>query len=193
VPAPNGTWRAIRRFISGTDGPATSNRDSGSATARNESPAVVRAFNRALRALYARVVRQMQETHRNNELVMQEAARRERRAKRRSLVLLMRLLSEEQRREFRQSRHFHVTGGSSGDRYRIWVGRIANIDVLRDDGTVRHRLCVQPTGGVPVYDVMAAQMLHLQDPATEQRFLRQANVHPALPEERVYSRSPWIA
>jgi hypothetical protein len=199
MPGPDrtsGTWRTIRRFISGADQPNAVGRGAGQGNdtrSRNESAVIVRVASRALRAIYARVLRQVQETQRSNELMMQETARRERRAKRRSLVLLMRLLNGEQRREFRESRHFHVTGGASGDRYRIWVGRIANIDVLRDDGTVRHRLCVQPAGGIPVYDVMAAQLLYLQDPASEQRFLRQANVHPALPEERIYSRSPWIA
>jgi hypothetical protein len=113
-----------------------------------------------------------------------EAMRKDRRAERKALILLMRLLNPEQRQEFRESGHFHVTGGSSGDRYRIRVARIANVDVLRDNGTVKHRLCVHPSGGVPVYDVMAAQMLHLQEPVTEQRFLRQANIHPARPGDR---------
>lgn len=123
-----------------------------------------------------------------------EAMRKKtRRAERRALLLLMRLLKPEQRQEFRVSGHFHVTGGSSGDRYRIRVGMIANIDVLRDDGMVNHRLCVHPIGGVPVYDVMAAQMLHLQDPSTEERFLRQANICPARQEDRGFSVFARIA
>jgi hypothetical protein len=117
-----------------------------------------------------------------------EAMRKDRRAERRALVLLTRLLNPEQRQEFRNSRHFHVVGGSSGDRYRIRVGKIANIDALRNDGTVKYCLCFHPTGGVPVYDVMAAQLLYLQDPVTEQRLLRQANIYPARrPEERGFS------
>jgi hypothetical protein len=145
-----------------------------------------------LSGLCERVREQVLETQRNTELVRQEAMRKDRRAKRRALVLMMRVLSPEQRKEFREFGYFHVTGGRSGDRYRIREDRIANIDVLRGDGRVRHRLCVHPTGGVPVYDVMAAQLLHLQDPATEQRFLRQANVHPSLVEDRVFSRSGWF-
>jgi hypothetical protein len=39
---------------------------------------------------------------------------------------------------------------------------------------------------------MAAQLLHLQDWATEEKLLRQANVHPAIPEDRASSRLPWI-
>jgi hypothetical protein len=112
---------------------------------------------------------------------------KDRRAERRALVLLMRQLNLEQRQEFRKWRYFHVTGGSSGDRYRIRVGKIANIDALRDDGTVKHCLCVTLTGGVPVYDVMAAQLLYLQDAATERRLLREANIHPARPEDRRFS------
>jgi hypothetical protein len=116
-----------------------------------------------------------------------EAIRKDRRAERRSLMLLMRLLNPEQRQEFRQTGHFGVTGGSSGDRYRIRIGRIANIDVLRKNGTVDHRLCAHPAGGVPVYDVMAAQMLYLQDPVAEKRLLQQARVHPAQPEDCRFS------
>jgi hypothetical protein len=106
----------------------------------------------------------------------QEAMRKERRAQRRSLVLMVKLLTPEQRREFRMSQHFHVTGGSTGCIYRIRTGRTANIDVLREDGRLRYRLCVVPVGGVPVYDVMAAQMLHLQDPHTEETLLMTANI-----------------
>jgi hypothetical protein len=69
---------------------------------------------------------------------------------------------------------------------------IANIDVLGDDGKVEYRLCVTPTGGVPMYDVMAAQLLHLQDCATEEKLLRQANIHPAIPKNRACSRHGGI-
>lgn len=116
----------------------------------------------------------------------------ERRAMRRALVLLLRQLNPEQRREFRELRHFHVTGGS-GDRYRIRVGTISNIEVLRRDGTVKHRLCIRPAEDVPVYDVMAAQLLHLYDPETEKRLLQHANTQLTLTEERAYYRSTWTA
>ncbi|MGH7461883.1 MAG: hypothetical protein ACREMA_12785, partial [Longimicrobiales bacterium] len=58
--------------------------------------------------------------------------------------------------------------------------------------SVMYRLCAHPAGDIPVYDVMAAQMLHLQDAATEQRFLQHANVHPALSEEGLRARAAWI-
>jgi hypothetical protein len=43
-----------------------------------------------------------------------------------------------------------------------------------------------------VYDVMAAQMLHLQDAATEMRFLKCANVHPAVSLRRRNEWSFWV-
>jgi hypothetical protein len=81
-----------------------------------------------------------------------------------------------------------VVGGSSGDLYRIRSGTIANIDVLRNESKVKWRLCVHPKG-VPMYDVMAAQLLHLQDPLTEKRFLRHANVIAPFAQDWPPSRS----
>lgn len=145
-----------------------------------------------MQGLYRRVREHALETFRNSELGGFEDIHRERRAKRRSLSLLMRLLSPQQRQEFRQFGHFHVNGGASGNRYRIRPGTFANIDVLYPSGRVKHRLCAHPAGDVPVYDVMAAQMLHLQDPQSEPRFLRQANVHLAISEEGGRSASMWM-
>lgn len=104
-----------------------------------------------------------------------DAIQQESRSNRRSLVLLIRLLSAEQRQQFRTHGYFHVTGGKTQARYRIRADRVANIDVLDEDGSVMYRLCVAPTG-VPVYDVMGAQLLHLQDPLTEEQLLQKANV-----------------
>lgn len=145
-----------------------------------------------MQGLYRRVREHALETFRNSELGGFEDMHRERRAKRRSLSLLMRLLSPQQRQEFRQFGHFHVAGGASGNRYRIRPGTFANIDVLYASGRVKHRLCAHPAGDVPVYDVMAAQMLHLQDPLSEPRFLRQANVHLAISEDSGRSASMWM-
>lgn len=147
----------------------------------------------SLHGLYSWLRDQVIENQRNNELVRMGEMRQERRAKRRSLSLLMKLLNPQQREEFRTQRYFHVTGGRSGNRYRIRIAAFANIDVLTPEGRVRHRLCAHPAGDVPVFDVMAAQMLHLQDAASEQRFLRRANIHPPLPEEHVRSASVRIA
>jgi len=113
---------------------------------------------------------------------------RERRARRRALVLLLRQLNSEQRREFRQYGYFYVRGGRSGQRYRIRTDLIANIDVFNRDDTIRHRLCVHLAEG-PLYDMMAAQCLHLQDPETEQEFLRHANIHLPISKGAYYAHS----
>jgi hypothetical protein len=137
---------------------------------------MARAAARSLRRFCAPFREFFQDSGRNTAQARLEAMRKERRAQRRSLILLVRLLTPEQRQEFRMLQHFHVTGGRTGCRYRIRTGRTANIDVLHEDGRLRYRLCVVPVGGVPVYDVMAAQMLHLQDPHTEEALLMSANI-----------------
>ena len=121
-----------------------------------------------------------------------ESVRRARAAKRRALGLLVRLLTPAQRTEFRHALHFHVMGGSTGERYRIRVESIANIDVLSEDGQVKYRLCVQPAEEVPIYDAMASQLLHLQDPVAEMRLLQQANVVPAPMGLYWYANPPMI-
>ena len=121
-----------------------------------------------------------------------ESIRQERAAKRRALGLLIRLLDPTQRAEFRHALHFHVVGAGTGERYRIRVESIANIDVLGDDGRVKYRLCVQPGSNVPIYDALASQMLQLQDPVAEVRLLKQANVVPAPMGLYWYSNPPMI-
>lgn len=101
-------------------------------------------------------------------------------ATKKAYSLLLDLLSEEQRLEFQSRGFFYVTGGNSGDRYRIRLDSAVNIDVLGTDGTVRHHLCARPTGNIPMYDVMAAQLLYLQDRASEAYFLDQAKRHVTL-------------
>jgi hypothetical protein len=135
----------------------------------------------------------VRDTQQQDELARQNELRAARRARRRALTLLMRVMNSEQRQEFRKFRHFHVVGGRSGDRYRIRDVTFANIDVLCADGTVAYRLCAHPAGAVPAYDMMAAQLLHLQDAATEQRFVQQAVMHPPPPQVRVRSRLAWFA
>jgi hypothetical protein len=129
---------------------------------------------------------------RRNEEAAVEETRQYMRAKRRSLALMLSLMSPAQREEFRRYRYFHVTGGESGTGYRIRVASYTNIDVIGPTGSTLHHLCVRPWGDVPVYDVMAAQMLHLQDATTEMRFLRCANVHPVVPQRRRNEWSFWV-
>jgi hypothetical protein len=102
------------------------------------------------------------------------------RAAERARMLLLSLLNDAQRREFQLNGYFHVTGGSSGDRYRIRFDSTVNIDVLNADDSVRFHLCARPAGNIPMYDVMAGQLLYLQDAGTEIRFLEQANRHVTL-------------
>lgn len=135
-------------------------------------------LNRA-RLICARCRQWLQAVRRAHENLGQEAVQKGR-AEQRSLSLLLSLLSPEQRNEFQSYGHFYVTGGSSGDRYRIRVDSAVNIDVLGENGTVKYHLCARPSGNIPMYDVMAGQLLYLQDGRAETRFLAQANRHVTL-------------
>jgi hypothetical protein len=195
MPAWDRAWRALCRWMAHDDatlaaGPGTDRAGSDYWRGILE---ILWAGARRWYRLCARRREWMQEAQRTRERVVHEAIRNKRRAKRRALSLLLNLLNPEQRREFQAYGHFHVMGGASGDCYRIRVDSVANIDVLRHDGTVKHRLCAHPTGDIPVYDVMAGQLLYLQDSSTEKRFLAQANSHPALPEAQVRRAQMWIA
>jgi hypothetical protein len=194
MPGLMAAWRSIvraleRSNIADSSDPAICSNDNR----RRILPLVMQRTGSRVRGVLELVRHRMHQARsRRNELwleALQSAytVRDERRAKRRALSLLMRLLSPEQRQEFRQYRYFHVTGASSGDRYRIRIDLIANIDVLDDNGKVWHRLCVHPAGAVPLYDVMASQLLQLQDPIAEVRLLQQANVFPPLTEVSWYS------
>lgn len=190
MPALTSAWRLLRRFLGQAETqPADEGQNNGGLVGWcNSLVASSRTGSRRLREFRA----QLREGQHHSQLAWAEVMREDRRAKRRSLTLLLKLLNAQQRQEFREAGHFLVTGGTSGERYRIRTDRIANIDVLHDDGTVKCRLCVIPTGGVPIYDVMAAQLLHLQDPATELRLLKQANVFP-VEKKSAFSRSAWIS
>jgi hypothetical protein len=121
----------------------------------------------------------LQAARRTRERLGLEALQRGR-AEQKALSLLQSLLNQEQRREFQAYGYFHVKGGSSGDRYRVRLDSAVNIDVLADNGTVKYHLCARPTGNIPMYDVMAGQLLCLQDGSAEKRFLETANRHVTL-------------
>lgn len=158
-----------------------------SAGARDtHAPVVVRAVRRIL----AGIDTCLSAARRRNEQVAIEETKSYLRAKRRSLGLMLALLSPEQHAEFHRYRYFHVIGAETGNRYRIRVASFANIDVIGPSGSTLYRLCAHPRGDVPVYDVMAAQMLHLQDAQTERAFLRFANVHPVVAHGR--RTEPWL-
>lgn len=119
------------------------------------------------------------EARRAHDRLGQEAVQKNR-AEQRSLTLLLSLMNQEQRHEFQVYGYFHVTGGSTGDTYRIRVDSAVNIDVLGQSGAVKYHLCAHPIGNIPMYDVMAGQLLYLQDGASERRFLEQAIRHVTL-------------
>jgi hypothetical protein len=187
-------WRSLMRLVRHAGAaPGEEERESRPAINRWMSgmSAATDRLSRPFQGWQLRLEEQLQEQQRKSRLAWERAIRDERRAKRRALTLLLGLLSEAQRETFRRLGYVLVTGGSTGDLYRIRVEINANIDVLRPDGTVRCRLCVLPAGGVPVYDVMAAQLLHLQDPTTEKAFLRRANIYPA-ERASAFGRSVWL-
>lgn len=145
--------------------------------------AMLGAFGRSVQRYWRQIREQWRNVQYTHELARREAElvrKAARRNRRRALVLLISLLNTAQRLEFRRYGYFHVTGGSSGERYRIRIDTVANIDVLHVNGAPKHRLCAGPVD-VPVYAMMAGQLLYLQDPASEHRFLRHAKVHPVYP------------
>lgn len=102
-------------------------------------------------------------------------------AEQRSRSLLLTLLNDAQRHEFNTYGYFHVTGGRSGNTYRIRTDPAVNIDVLTADGAVQYYLCARPVGNIPIYDAMAGQLLYLQDSGAETRFLEHAIRHGSMP------------
>jgi hypothetical protein len=189
-------WRSLLRLV-GHAGASSTEQDGGIHSRHSVGrwldgmTTATDRLSRPFQGWQLRLEEQLQEQQRKSRLAWERAIRDERRAKRRALTLLLGLLNETQRETFRRLGYVLVTGGSTGDLYRIRVEINANIDVLRPDGTVRCRLCVLPAGGVPVYDVMAAQLLHLQDPSTEKAFLRKANIYPA-ERASAFGRSVWM-
>ncbi len=192
MPALHWAWSALQRFVTRAN-PVDRGTDSSSAGSKTTETLDVLDVVSNWLYRFERLKVQVHESERRTEQVRREMMRNERRATRRALVLLLKQLNPRQRHEFRKDGYFYVTGGSSGDRYRIRVDVIANIDVLRSDGMVKHRLCARLADDVPVYDVMAAQLLHLRDSETEQRFLQRANFQSTLPEDHVFSRMTWTA
>jgi len=107
----------------------------------------------------------------------EEQARRSQEIRARAEELLKQHLSEDQQQQFERDREFIVVG-SRGTRYKIRENRgsvVANISVLKDDGSEGHRLCCHPRDCLPIADVMLAQKLWLE--SDEQQFLRVANYH----------------
>lgn len=113
--------------------------------------------------------------------VAQTAALREAgrdKARERAESLLLSCLTPEQLRTYNEKKWFVVEGGHSKTKYRINASEhmVANVDVLKDDGKVSHRLCAHlALGTVPPGDQLVAQKLMLE--GNEEHFLRTANRH----------------
>ena len=93
--------------------------------------------------------------------------------------------------------HWHQTGVRQGEQH---IGH-SQLDV----GTGIMQLLLHPAAvgawlvaaafvevALVLCQLMAAQLLHLQDPQSEPRFLRQANVHLAISEDGGRSASMWM-
>jgi hypothetical protein len=83
-------------------------------------------------------------------------------ARERGMRLLFRHLTPRQRQQLSKHGHFEVIGGESGRCYRIWRGRILNIDQLDRKGRRVCSWCFLPVGGIVTGDIMLAQKLALQ-------------------------------
>jgi hypothetical protein len=87
-------------------------------------------------------------------------------------LLLQRLLNPEQRETLKEKKCFYMY--SKGKKYRIDRGQHGNVKLLDTKDQVVESYCIQPKGGIPDADAMAAQKLLLEaDPET---FVRVANI-----------------
>ncbi len=114
--------------------------------------------------------------------VLREAARKKaaENARQRAEGLLLSCLTPEQLATYKEHKWFVVEGGKSKTKYRVRRSdhMVANIDVLKDDGKVSHRLCCHlAIGTVPTGDQLLAQKLTLE--GDEDHFLKTANRHRA--------------
>lgn len=101
-------------------------------------------------------------------------------AAKRAEGLLLSCLTPQQLETYKANKWFVVEGGKSKTKYRVRHAdhMVANVDVLKDDGTVSHRLCAHlPIGTVPTSDQLLAQKLMLE--GNEDHFLKTANRHRA--------------
>ena len=103
-------------------------------------------------------------------------------AREKGMRLLFLRLTPLQRRQLSKKGYFEVIGGDSGHCYRIWRGRIMNVDQLDRRGRRVCTWCFYPTGRLVTGDIMLAQKLALE--LDERAALRIAG------RERGRSRTP---
>jgi hypothetical protein len=94
-------------------------------------------------------------------------------ANRKAEILLRSLLSPEQIRDLESKHHFFMRD-KHGRLYRIDRGQHGNVKLLDRDLRVVESYCIQPRGGLPDADAMAAQKLLLE--ADPEHFHQVANV-----------------
>jgi hypothetical protein len=83
-------------------------------------------------------------------------------AREKGMRLLFLRLTPLQRRQLSKKGYFEVIGGDSGHCYRIWRGRIMNVDQLDRRGRRVCAWCFYPTGRLVTGDIMLAQKLALE-------------------------------
>ena len=83
-------------------------------------------------------------------------------AEARATRLLRHWLSTEQRAQFDAMNFFDVVGCSTGKRYRIHYGRLANVQEIGEAGDSKMGLCFVPKGYLVAGDVMLAQKIALE-------------------------------
>jgi len=83
-------------------------------------------------------------------------------ARTRSMQLLLKNLSPTQRAQYARWNYFEVTGGDTGNRYRIRRGHVLNVELLDNNGQRTAVLCFMPEGQLPMGDVMLSQKLALE-------------------------------
>lgn len=98
------------------------------------------------------------------------------RGERQALCLLLGMLNDTQRRSLRGSACFDLRGGASGATYRIWARGRAEIEQLKQAGSVQYRLHIPAACMLPMHAALLVHALHLQDPESEHAYLSGANI-----------------
>jgi hypothetical protein len=98
-------------------------------------------------------------------------------ARARSLHLLRENLTPDQLQQLTKQGFFEVTGGATGNHYRISRGTSMNVSKLDSKGSAISRLCFYPASALAEGDILLAQKLALE--LYELDTLAVANIFPA--------------
>jgi hypothetical protein len=93
-------------------------------------------------------------------LVAEQEKQRRAEADKKAEILLGSLLTAEQREDLQKKRCFYVY--SKGKKYRVDRGQHGNVKLVNERDEVVESYCIQPRGGLPDADAMAAQKLLLE-------------------------------